>query len=766
MGGMAPPGFHGGGMGTWHFLKLDMPLFDGTDHDGWILRVERYFTFYKLTEADMLEVMVVAFEGDALPTNQETIVSEYRKRFIETAAPLDRVSEAVLLGQFINGLKDDIKAEVRLLNLVSLDHAMEVAVRLEEKCQVVSTKKQKWGSSKMGIVSTISSKGSYSSPYSAMEIHASPTAVIKSWSTGVEESQASVYSPKPSVNAGVSHKPMGEVRRLTEKELQEKKAKGLCFRCDDKWSIGHRCRKKELSVLLLGDEEEYDDGGLGTELPLPLLEELTTEVSLNSVIGLSNPKTMKVLEKIGEAGVVVRVDPGATHNFISLKVVEQLSISLSASGNFAVSLGNGEAIRGKGVCKAVTMKLNNGVAVVDGFLPLTLGKSNVILGIKWLETLGPVVTYWKTQEMCFDVKGKNGFMVECNMLESDKLNSDSWEDKLSKISRQLETTVRQFETVFQGPIGLPPKRGHKHAITLKQGSNLVGIRLYQYPQCHKNEIERLIQVMLAAGLIKPSSSAFSSPPLTNQLKGDNFRWDEGATKAFDILKSAMISPPVFAIPNFQKQFVVEEMLRLQEIEHHNSAANQKGLAGRGKEHKGFHVIEDVLMYKGRRAIPKNSKFVPVLLRKYHDSTMGGHAGEFKTYIRLTGDWFWVGMRQDITRHVQQYGVCQQNKVLQKSPARLLQPLPIPSGVWQDITLDFIDGLPTSRGVNSVLVVVDRLSKYAYFLGLKHLYYAVTVAEVFLKEIVRLHGFPTSIVSGRDRIFLSTFWKELFRIQGT
>ncbi|GJU17803.1 retrotransposable element Tf2 [Tanacetum coccineum] len=84
-------------------------------------------------------------------------------------------------------------------------------------------------------------------------------------------------------------------------------------------------------------------------------------------------------------------------------------------------------------------------------------------------------------------------------------------------------------------------------------------------------------------------------------------------------------------------------------------------------------------------------------------------------------------------------------------------------LWKDISMDFIDSLPESKGKTGILVVVDRLSKYAHFLAITHPYTARTIAQLFLDNIYKLHGLPSSIISDRDKIFMSLFWQSLFKL---
>jgi hypothetical protein len=95
----------------------------------------------------------------------------------------------------------------------------------------------------------------------------------------------------------------------------------------------------------------------------------------------------------------------------------------------------------------------------------------------------------------------------------------------------------------------------------------------------------------------------------------------------------------------------------------------------------------------------------------------------------------------------------------------MQPLDVPSQVWADISMDFIEGLPKVGSKSVILTIVDRFSKYAHFIALGHSYTAASVAHAFFDGIVRLHGFSTSIASDRDPVFTGNVWRDLFKMAG-
>src|SRR5882672_6851763 len=109
---------------------------------------------------------------------------------------------------------------------------------------------------------------------------------------------------------------------------------------------------------------------------------------------------------------------------------------------------------------------------------------------------------------------------------------------------------------------------------------------------------------------------------------------------------------------------------------------------------------------------------------------------------------------------------QRNKGETTPLSGLLEPLPIPTRIWTDISMDFIEGLPKSGGKTVILVVVDRLSKYSHFCALSHPYTSSLVTEIFMDQIFHFHGIPSSIVLDHDANFTSHFWTELFHLTRT
>lgn len=144
---------------------------------------------------------------------------------------------------------------------------------------------------------------------------------------------------------------------------------------------------------------------------------------------------------------------------------------------------------------------------------------------------------------------------------------------------------------------------------------------------------------------------------------------------------------------------------------------------------GYQVKGGLLFKDDKLVIPHGTPLTTRLIEQFHSSREGGHEGALKTFKRLSKEVYWKGMRKEVVEFITKCQVCQTCKYSTLSPAGLLTPLPIPKQIWSDISLDFVEGLPVSKGFDAILVVVDCLSKFRHFIPLKHPFTAKTVTEI-------------------------------------
>jgi hypothetical protein len=183
---------------------------------------------------------------------------------------------------------------------------------------------------------------------------------------------------------------------------------------------------------------------------------------------------------------------------------------------------------------------------------------------------------------------------------------------------------------------------------------------------------------------------------------------------------------------------------------------------------GFSVGDQgTLWYKKRLYVPEIKEIRELILHEAHDSAYSIHPGNTKMYHDLKSRYWWYGMRRAIAKYVALCHNCQVVKVEHQRPARLLQPFKIPKWKWEEISMDFIVGLPkTQNGYDIIWVIVDHPPKVAHFIPVKTTYKGSKLAELYIARIVCLHEVPKKIVSNRGPQFTSKFWEKLHESMDT
>jgi hypothetical protein len=183
----------------------------------------------------------------------------------------------------------------------------------------------------------------------------------------------------------------------------------------------------------------------------------------------------------------------------------------------------------------------------------------------------------------------------------------------------------------------------------------------------------------------------------------------------------------------------------------------------------FEVGSDnILRCNKRVCVPDNAELKRIILDESHKSKLSIHPGATKMYQDLKQRFWWPGMKKQVAEYVASCLTCQKAKVEHQKPAGFLQSLDVPEWKWDSISMDFVVASPkTQRKFDSIWVIVDRLTKSAHFIPVRTNYNVAKLAEIYIEEIVRLHGVPSSIiVLDRDPKFTSHFWGALHDAMGT
>ena len=182
--------------------------------------------------------------------------------------------------------------------------------------------------------------------------------------------------------------------------------------------------------------------------------------------------------------------------------------------------------------------------------------------------------------------------------------------------------------------------------------------------------------------------------------------------------------------------------------------------------KNFRSKEGLVYFKGRIYAPANKGLRDTILRQYHDAPASGHQGIEKTIERLRRTYFWPGMTKAVKEYVTSCDSCFRNKAHKHKEYGRLQSLPTPTKPGQQITLDFIMGLPNSNDLTTgvsydgILSVVERLNKYTWFIPWKSQWDAKEFAQIYLQKLYPEIGVPEATITDRDTKFTSTFWQTI------
>ena len=222
--------------------------------------------------------------------------------------------------------------------------------------------------------------------------------------------------------------------------MEEKRAKGLCYNCDRKYTKGHKCAEKKLFYVDCEEEEEKEQ-----EMPKEedILQEQTLDkeemnptISCNALVGITTPQTIKIEGNIKKKKVIVLIDSGSTHNFIHCKIAKELNCFLYLAPECQVMVASGGTINCSRKCHNIKISMGENV-LNSPMLSIPMGGADVVLGVQWLQSLGTVAFNFQELFIIFFSKGKEVELIGITWKPRKIIISNGMKNLLKKEQRGI-----------------------------------------------------------------------------------------------------------------------------------------------------------------------------------------------------------------------------------------------------------------------------------------------------------------------------------------
>ncbi|KAJ0555261.1 putative nucleotidyltransferase, Ribonuclease H [Helianthus annuus] len=555
--------------------RLDFPKFNGTEVEGWIIKCNHFFAVDRTPDDSKVYYAVINLEGPALEWHQGYVNSQDRditdipweeysrsaiSRFSERLCE-DAMEELKNLNQ-TGQLNDYTKEFDTLLNRVKLsdDYAASLYVgglKPEIRCLVKIFKPK---TMRDAIAMAKQQTAVYSTLFGDKEVRKN----VSSYATSTSSAKLNnTTAPKSVVNPTASmallptpapNKMLKNVKKVPAKIAEEKRAKGECFWCNEKYSPTHNCKFKHLyNIELLGEEDGDDSEFKGMEQDFSEVQtEGEAQLSVYAMTGVTSFSTMRVVGTIGTRQIHILIDSGSTHNFVSSKLASKLNCHTREVTLMKVLVANGKELDCSQLCQDFQW-LMQGVWFKTDVLILPLDNYDMVLGIQWLQSLNDIVWNFKKLTMQFKVDsktielkgidksgislcslekfsqmlGQNTSMASIQLFSIQEGVHGTFQHQakvmVENVNSDISKLLEQFQDVFDTPTGLPPSRPCDHKIHLKDESITINQRAYRYPAGQKDIIEKMVKEMLDMGIIRPSISSFASPVVLVKKKDGSWR---------------------------------------------------------------------------------------------------------------------------------------------------------------------------------------------------------------------------------------------------